>query len=61
LTLSSGDAAPGGSSILAAVLGIHEMVVLIMVLVAGIGYLIERFAPAPADSEAGDKKSGTPE
>jgi hypothetical protein len=37
------------------------MVVLIMVLVAGIGYLIERFAPAPADSDSGEKSSGTSE
>jgi hypothetical protein len=43
------------------VLGIQEMVVLIMILVAGLGYLIDRFAPAPADSEAGEKKSGAPE
>lgn len=61
MTSGSGAAAPEVNSILAAVLGIHETVVLIMVLVAGIGYLIERFAPAPADSEAGEKKSGTPE
>jgi hypothetical protein len=61
LRLSGERGAVRRVSILAAVLGIHEMVVLFMILVAAIGYLIERFGPAPADSEAGEKKSGTPE
>jgi hypothetical protein len=36
-------------------------VILIMVLVAGIGALFERFAPAPADHEAGEQETDTPE
>jgi len=38
------------------VLGIHETVMLILLLVVGVGYLIDRFAPAP-DRGAGERES----
>jgi hypothetical protein len=58
---ATGGVARTARSILAAVLGIHEMVVLVMILVAGVGALFERFAPPAADSEAAEQETDTPE
>ena len=39
-------------------LGIQETVMLVMVLVVGLGYLIDRFAPGMADRRAREGDSG---
>jgi hypothetical protein len=37
-------------------MGIHETIMLIMLLVVGLGYLIDRLAPADADRRAREKR-----
>ena len=39
--------------------GIQETVIAIMILVAAIGALVERFAPGHVDDEPGEEQSGS--